>query len=483
MNKLQFLLNNFQGELNTLENKLGNIFNIPITTIADNLTDVTITCNPDITTNISFIKQLQLNSLTKTQIWTSQRFKYQFNGCITEIGINKDNINQDLISNGEDCQIITCFGQTKINSSSGPNMFLKFRNLDFKNPIRIEQLNEVAVHNAVIIEQLENVRDLFAQLYCMFKLNIPQDGVNQRWECIGTEILENINKTIYNDPNIFYGCFMCLKELHSLGFIHGDSHWGNFMFSNKKNKVIMIDTDRFEKLPTHNPTLSKYLQILDYLQLLYWNNLFLSVYKTSENNEYKISRDLYTNHIQFTFLHPPMGFIQHKAAIESIIMNELKSPLSTKTFNNSNGTRFNLTYWDFLSSKTEQEINIFFEGVFKLSSQMKTYNQHMIDSLNSYRNSILPHQVIEPQVLIPRVTIPQVPLPQQPIVIPNHFPLHPFQPPQSKLHPFQPPPFQPPPFQPPPFQPPPFQPPPFQPPPFQPPPFQQHHFLPQPPFR
>lgn len=143
------------------------------------------------------------------------------------------------------------------------------------------KMTEIEGQHAVDTYINPEIKNLFPHLYFIASV---ADTVHNSWECIGIEKLEDPydNNTGYSVEDV-KSAYLALKALHSKGFIHGDSHMGNFMRVPLRSKnhpvdnpghIIMIDQDSIRKLPTNEKlsAVKKYLMIQDLNTLLLWNN-------------------------------------------------------------------------------------------------------------------------------------------------------------------------------------------------------------------
>lgn len=147
-------------------------------------------------------------------------------------------------------------------------MALKFREINRKN--ENEKFSENEGNKAMKTEHDERIRQLFPKLYCMVDFYNEAAALGH-WEAIGTEILANFNENDLRNTRHYTQCFDLLQQLHRAGYAHGDSHGGNFM-KNAEQTYRLIDQDELMVLPQERPTITKFLKILDFTQLLFWNN-------------------------------------------------------------------------------------------------------------------------------------------------------------------------------------------------------------------
>ena len=168
-------------------------------------------------------------------------------------------INQKAFSNGIPCRL------TVFKAQFGSiRMAVKFREVEPENSDMWETEGIHAIHT----EHTEGITDLFPRLYCFIDL---VGRYQQHWEAIGTEYLTEItDEMIVGDASLFVRCYEQLTSLHKQGYSHGDPHLNNFMLDTTR-QVKLIDQDEIQLLPD-DPTMSKYVRILDYLELLFWNN-------------------------------------------------------------------------------------------------------------------------------------------------------------------------------------------------------------------
>jgi hypothetical protein len=183
-------------------------------------------------------------------------------GAVSRVVIRSEIIARE-VSNGMACILIVCSGT--INSV---NVILKFRMVEERS----EKFTEQEAKHALDVMIDKRLDGLFPKLYCVFKVR-TQYGMT--FECIGTEPLSELSNEDCKNTVIQLQCVALLKKLHGCGYVHGDPHLGNFMkkFDARGSpRVYMIDQDEIRRLPADDAVISKYMQMLDYQTLVFWNN-------------------------------------------------------------------------------------------------------------------------------------------------------------------------------------------------------------------
>lgn len=183
-------------------------------------------------------------------------------GVVNRVVIRSEIVAGDF-SNGLPCILIVCSG-----TINGVNVILKFRMVE----ARSEHFTEQEAKHALDVMIDKRLDGMFPKLYCVFKVT-TQWGMT--FECMGTEPLSELTGEDRGDTRIQLQCVALLKNLHECGYVHGDPHIGNFMKKidgQGRPKVYMIDQDEIRRLPTSDVAISRYMQILDYQCLMFWNN-------------------------------------------------------------------------------------------------------------------------------------------------------------------------------------------------------------------
>jgi len=248
---------------------------------------------------------------------------------------------------------------------------LKFRKV--QGTVRITDLSENESKNAIIVDGNENIKTLFPTLYCLVDLKCAyknKEGTIKRehWEAIGIELLVPVPSISLKEETFYNKCFQVLKSLHTNKFVHGDSHSSNFMFVGEiNNNVKMIDFDRVVKLPTlqeaqaqkntntqeHLDVAIKHMIITDFVQLLFHGNVHCKI---------KLETQFY-----YLFVSSPtleLGYIPRGIGVGRL--KDIKLICQFLSVHIKDGT----TYYDFIKEKSVEDINSYFEEIFKSSKNL-----------------------------------------------------------------------------------------------------------------
>lgn len=369
MNKVLSLMKRFHVRLDSLEANMKEIFDVEIPVKdTDSLLSVNITCSIKKQVKDELVQFLKTNVVTKGTVFTSPRFAASKIWIIREIELTEELLFRRT-SNGLNCDLVICKGVARGRiKSQFVNMALKFRKVEQHN---IHFSEQEALHT-LDVDRNTKLCQLFPILYCLGKVIIePRKGIRQIWECIGTEIMDEIPwSRVLEDPSFFYDCFNLLKKMHAYGYVHGDAHCGNFMQTVKTKAIIMIDQD--EVKPLHvDPVFSKFMQIMDYAMLMYWNNPFIGVYKDIQDLN-KISEDnaallFFKSNNRMSVLYPPFFGSRYL----NWTLEDCKRLLDNDTVRHPVTKK---TYWQFVDGLNMADIDAMFEITFKSTKKMKMIN-------------------------------------------------------------------------------------------------------------
>ena len=281
-------------------------------------------------------------------------------------------VHQKEFSNGVLCRLTVFkaeFGSIQVA--------VKFRKVEEEN----QAMSETEGIHAIHTEHTEGIRELFPRLYCFIDL---VDRHKDHWEAIGTEHLTNItDEMIVGDVSLFERCYEQLKLLHNRGYSHGDPHLNNFMLDTRR-QVKLIDQDEIQLLP-EDPTMSKYVRILDYLQLLFWNNPLCNPFWNCRTVDqlmqqhqlaYKGSFDCHRIFIT------PYGFLKHRQGnyhdtewLEAVRrdLNDEQTKIRGKT------------YWQYLEGLNNLEASI--SHIMKSMERIEEVSRDMVQLVYNYKNS------------------------------------------------------------------------------------------------
>jgi len=332
---------------------------------------------------------LKANKITRGQIFTTPTFITKNKWRIKELDLTKELLYRNL-SNGQPCTLLVCKGRCSgIISSQTIDIALKFRKVEEQN----EHFSEQEAINALHVDKNKNIRVLFPDLYCFARVVIQlPSGRKQLWECIGTELLKEIEYDFIVENQSFYpDSFRLLKKMHSYGYIHGDAHRGNFMQKNRTNAIILIDQDEILPLSS-NSTFSKFMQIMDYHMLMFWNNPFIRLYNdaTKFRSFSSIALILFQFSDEMSVLFPPFAGRDYlswtHADARRLLDNDTSRHPKTKK-----------TYWEFINGITVEDIDNTFEKTFRSVQRMELINLNSKKVLTSHGVNVViyKHELIE----------------------------------------------------------------------------------------
>jgi len=367
MDKIVSLMQDLHIRLDRLESSLEGIFDVEIPiSETDSVYAVNIKCSIREAVKDDLTSCLKANKITRGQIFTTPTFITKNKWRIKELDLTKELEYRDT-SNGFPCKLVVCKGRcTGIISSQSIDIALKFRKVEEQN----EHFSEQEAINALHVDKNKNIRVLFPDLYCFARVVIQlPSGRRQLWECVGTELLkEDEYDAVLTNPLFYIECFRLLQKMHLYGYIHGDAHRGNFMKKIRTNAMILIDQDEILPLSS-NSTFSKFMQIMDYHMLMFWNNPFMSLYNDSENLESMSATAfrLFKFNDKMSVLYPPVAGRDYL----NWTHRDAKRLLDNDTVRHPNTKK---TYWDFLNRITTDEINNAFEKMFRSVKLMSIVN-------------------------------------------------------------------------------------------------------------
>lgn len=141
-------------------------------------------------------------------------------------------------------------------------------------------------------------------------------------------------------------------------------------------KLLMIDQDEIKKL-SDNPTVSKFMQIMDYWMLLYHGNPYIYVYdKISQTNQAVIQ--IFRGVKMLSALFPPVGFVNYRDWTDQDIKMVLTSKLATHPVEGK-------SYWDFLEETSTEAIDDEFEHAFSTKTFMVGINATCVTIVEANR--------------------------------------------------------------------------------------------------
>ena len=258
-------------------------------------------------------------------------------------------------SNGKHCIIAVLQATIADKNGIGVPMALKCRQVS--SSLQNQHFTEREGTNVLALHSNPDTRDLFASLVCIlsFQTDFLHRGRKARakWEAIGTELLARIPNLISDD--VYAQCFFRLKTLHAFGYVHGDPHIGNFMV-HPTRKILMIDQDEVRQLPNEQEA-SKYFQILDYLELLYWANPSCVVFSDGDAQRMV---EVCMQTADFIIAFPPYGFLEHRGQEAASVLKSLEVP-----------SKANRSYLQFLADTSISTIDDYFEQIFSTVGAMK----------------------------------------------------------------------------------------------------------------
>ena len=390
MDKIVSLMQDLHIRLDRLESSLEGIFDVEIPiSETDSVYAVNIKCSIREAVKDDLTSCLKANKITRGQIFTTPTFITKNKWRIKELDLTKELEYRDT-SNGFPCKLVVCKGRcTGIISSQSIDIALKFRKVEEQN----EHFSEQEAINALHVDKNKNIRVLFPDLYCFARVVIQlPSGRRQLWECVGTELLKEVDNNLVTTKQSFYpDGFRLLQKMHSYGYIHGDAHRGNFMQRIRTNEIILIDQDEILPLSS-NSTFSKFMQIMDYHMLMTWNNPFIGLYHDTEEIEHASSTAfrLFRFNETMSVLYPPVAgrdYLNwtHVDAKRLLDNDTVRHPKTKKT------------YWEFLNGITVADINKTFEQMFRSVRQMELFNINSKKILISQgvRVKIYSHEIVK----------------------------------------------------------------------------------------
>ena len=300
-------------------------------------------------------------------------------------------------SNGLPCNLAVYAGELE-----GHKIALKFREWFLEQDAQVRDLSENEAKNALKTDCDDSIRDLFPQLHCVVDIHYNIDRRNHRWELIGTQLLSKPSRSFENEDAFWVQCCDLLVQLHAAGKVHGDSHVGNFMVGESTYqhggdfypKVLMIDQDELEDLPDNGTSvLSKYLQILDFHELLYWCNPHCDPFQRSGHHVRRWQGEICKKYSP-SLLHTPYGFFRHRKALmvdrDSSFANAATRHAEIMREISDGSTRIGSSYDSyaaFLESKSVSDINKCFVDVFSSIGSIYKVGKRVQDQIEGLGTS------------------------------------------------------------------------------------------------
>ena len=372
MNEIVSLLRSFHTRLDGLETQMKGIFDVQIPISDIGVKDViSITCRISKHVGDDLVQYLQKNQVTNANVFSSPHFKKK-NGWSFTSAVLTDEILFRERSNGQKCKLVVCKGLLK-----GPGMSqtieaaLKFRQVESENLHFSEQEAGHALH----IDRNEKVRIMFPEFYCMFQVLVKKNESYQLWECIASELLDEIPQTlIYSDPvSMYLPAFRLLQKMHTLGYIHSDAHSGNFMLRPSTGNMLMIDQDEIMQISSE-PTVAKFMQIMDYWMLLYHNNPYIRFLRHVPSADPAINA-VFKGYSKMRALFPPYGYTWYRDWSDQDTQQYLSREAATHPVTK-------MTYWDYLKSVKITDIDAEFEKAFSSKRYMEYIQEIAVFALN-----------------------------------------------------------------------------------------------------
>ena len=358
MNSFVSLLSATHTRIEAIENVVWPPTN---TQIESTMQPVRLTFSPKIIKYFRYYLQKSKDpDLWRALFSNKAQAKIWVNPSITGLRGQTEVFIQRFITDGEKSNGFAC-KLTVFQAQIGPfRMALKFRQKTFYEGAS-ETMAEIEGNNAMITEQNRSIRNLFPRMYCCIALVTPEE---LHREAIGTEYLDEIpRELLLTRPMLLAMCYDRLSELHQRGFSHGDPHLGNFMLDSD-GRVRLIDQDEIQKLPK-DPTLSKYIKILDYIELLFWFNPLCDPFphlKDDQKQDTSWYRCAYqASYDKHRIFLTPYGFLAHKNG------NHQDSQWAEQVIRDLKDIRTQVkgkTYWEYLESINNIDIDSIFFKIF-----------------------------------------------------------------------------------------------------------------------
>ena len=282
----------------------------------------------------------------------------------------------------------------------------------FRKVMRVtSHLTENEVGNALQINGNEKAQKLFAKLLCVLKITF----FDEIWEATGTELMYETDPSDSTNPLFYEACAQCLKQLHEAGFMHGDAHRGNFMkkfiswgLDQSANwKILMIDQDRMQRLPTNDDGLKKFYIICDYCMLLFYGNPLCPSYAQIPGDQLnstasKVFSAFINEERRFSLLFTPI----HPATIENLSTSALLQILTSIIVNGQ-------TYISFIESNSIEDIDDYFKEKFNNAEIIKFISSEVHRYLHSTPQPQGQVRIVNQQPLPPQQVYQQ----QYPVVV------------------------------------------------------------------
>ena len=166
------------------------------------------------------------------------------------------------------------------NANTGNlNAVLKLSNIEDDSIVDSETKTEHEIKMYILIQQTPGMGDLFCKLYAYGTVYMD----DAQGECeLSACVLEDLGDMDVNKIGLSNGLFYWwskgfqkIKQLHDLGFCHGDCKTNNIMLHN--NRLTWIDPERVIPIISNFKQFTKnVLRLADITQFLYFNSFFLS---------------------------------------------------------------------------------------------------------------------------------------------------------------------------------------------------------------
>jgi hypothetical protein len=314
------------------------------------------------------IQDLQrANTIFSGRIWVNTDHFHATDQTVTLNSL----ITTQKVSNGKQCFIVVLHSTMTDKRGADVSIALKCRHVS--RSYGNEHFTQREGTNILALDSNPATRGLFPSLMCIasFQTTYTQNNrqVCARWEAIGTELLQRIPN--FQAEDVYPQCFARLKALHAAGYMHGDPHIGNFMVHPTRG-ILMIDQDEVRELPSEQVA-SKYFQILDYLELLYWFNPSCVVFGDGDTQR---MYQVFMQTADFVIAFPPYGFLCHRGSDVPTVLRDLQRP-----------SKHRKTYIQFLGETPVATIDDYFENIFASTANMKTLEAEATDLHAAFTNA------------------------------------------------------------------------------------------------
>ena len=281
--------------------------------------------------------------------------------------------------------------------------------------------HEVKMYN--LIQQHPGMGDIFCKLYAYGTIYL-YDGADNKFEmsaCV-LEDLGDIDVNKFSPSGGLFGWwskgFQKLKQLHDLGFCHGDCKTNNIMLHN--NRLTWIDPERVIPIISNFSQFTKnVLRLADITEFLYFNNYFLGecgVLSIDDINFARLRKTMISNHIYGKYLIWSNDFAHGAVVDDTTCTIRCKEHFASNAFE-ADGIKFFSELQTLVSSWTlgiDEFINYL-----SIESNLIEFFQLLI---NSHRNpnyivqTQRPLQLINPALPVQRHNVHSWPSPSQPVL-------------------------------------------------------------------